>query len=481
MELDKDKDQNLNITTNILWSLAGQLAYQLINIFTIIVLMRWVDPLEFGSFYFVYAVFGVLYLFKDFGFSQAIIHKSHRDENLNNSVFWLTIFTTFFFSISTFLISEYLNLQHPYQEIIYLLIIDFFILSLGIIPLTLLNQNLEFATLQKIKISSSIISSIISVILAIKGFGLFSIAFKVLTFNFISTLLAFLYSKWVPKIEFHFLSLKNESYFSLPLLANNFLNYLVRNVDDLLIGQVIGKQSLGFYNRSYYILLLPINNITGIIGSVLFPSLSKIREDVNRVKLTFFKSLRIISLIISPLMFTIIFNTEQIILIFFGDRWLPMMQTLQILSFLCIFQSIGSMFGVLFLIYGKTKQLWILNIYISIFIIIGIMVGVFYYGSIEKTALCYTVTSILAFVPSIMLTSKIINSSVNQFLRPLILPILMSILSNFICVFTLNYIEINNQILNLFVFVFMSIFIYIGSVFILNPTYLNDFKSIFRK
>lgn len=445
--------------------------------------MRWVSPEEYGEFFLVYTIFGFLYIFRDVGLTSAIIKNNTLNEKLNSSGFWFCFLFAIILSsiiiISSNLIYEII-LNTDLNNISSFLCIDLILGALGIIPLAILNHGLKFKELFYINLFSVLISSTIGIITAINGMGIYSLIFKTISHTFLITLFAFIYSSWRPKLFFSFDSIKQTTSFTIPLIANNLLNYWVRNIDDLLIGRNIGTSSLGFYNRSYQVMILPISNFTSVIGSVLFPSLCKIREKVQIVKGIYITSLRLISLLVTPIMMLLIFFTEEIIIVLFGNEWLPMNNTLKILALLSIFQSIASFVGILFLTYEKTNLLWRMNKFISVYIIIWIIFGVFNFRNIEGVASCYAFASLTALIPSFYISSKIINGNTLDFLSPLTIPFIISILSCTISMILTSEIYIISVIARLIINILLTILFYSIGIWIFGKSYLRDLSKIYK-
>lgn len=116
-----------------------------------------------------------------------------------------------------------------------------------------------------------ILSGFGACIYAFYGGGVYSL---VLQFIVSSLLLAVMYNcssnlKWQFKVTKDSLS-KIKAFSSYQFLFN-LLSYFSRNSDKLLIGKYIGLSQLGYYEKSYRLMMLPLQNITFVISPVLLP------------------------------------------------------------------------------------------------------------------------------------------------------------------------------------------------------------------
>jgi PST family polysaccharide transporter len=81
-----------------------------------------------------------------------------------------------------------------------------------------------------------------------------------------------------------------------------FVNYFALNMDNLLVGRLLGSAPLGFYNLAYNLLVFPSSNISSVVGRVMFPALSIIQHYKQLVRDAYTTANRYIAAISFPLM-----------------------------------------------------------------------------------------------------------------------------------------------------------------------------------
>lgn len=116
--------------------------------------------------------------------------------------------------------------------------------------------------------------------------------------------------------------------------------YIFQNIDNITVGKVLGTTSLGFYQQSYSISTLPVTEIGNIFNKVTFPVYVAIGGDKERLKKAFLKTLGAIALMVIPFAILILIFAHPIILVFLGEKWLPIEPVLKILA---IFGALKSM------------------------------------------------------------------------------------------------------------------------------------------
>jgi len=109
-------------------------------------------------------------------------------------------------------------------------------------------------------------------------------------------------------------------------------NYFFENGDDMVVGKLLGANSLGIYQAAYKLSTLPITEITKVFNQVTFPIYSNISGDVRRLKKAFIKTTITVSMIVIPMGLVLYYFATEIVLIVLGPNWISVIPVLKILS-----------------------------------------------------------------------------------------------------------------------------------------------------
>ena len=203
-----------------------------------------------------------------------------------------------------------------------------------------LYRQLDFKKVGIIRIVSYLIASIVSIIMALRGCGLYSIVAQPIISTIISVLLLLKYVEF-PKFSIYKKETKEIISYSGWLTLGVIFNNITQQLDRLLLPRWISVETLGAYNRPAGFVSTISMKINGIFDTVLFPILSDLQNDKSRVKdilLMATSLLNSFSIILFAIFF---FNAELIITIFFGEQWLDLTAILQIISISLIFNING--------------------------------------------------------------------------------------------------------------------------------------------
>ena len=465
------------------WSFKSQFITQIIQFIVGLLLMRWIAPEDFGKFAMVLIIVSFLQIFRDAGLTVALIQKKNLSEIILSTAFWFQILIGLILSIIIYFSGNFINRiyqETTLDEISFWLSIDFFIGSFGLVPMALLRKELEFKIIFKIQFLAIICSSFCGLYMALMGMGYLSLIGKVVVFTSMSSLGAFLCVKWKPKFRFSNTALKSSLRVGLSDTGNHLLSYIVRNVDDFFIGRLIGSTYLGFYNRAYTIMLLPMINITSVFQNVLFSTWSKMQDDIEGIKSMYIKVSGIIAFITFPLMILLVILAEPIISIMFGEQWLPMTNTLKILSVIGMIQSVSSLVGVIFIVFNKNYLMLKINFITSILTIIIIILSVYIFRSIEMTALIYGVTSLILLYPVFYFASKIMNTTIKKLISPITFPFIFSLITGIVGWLIFYNIPFESILWKLFLTLISSAIFYLTISIIFQVSPINDFQKAFK-
>jgi polysaccharide biosynthesis protein len=207
------------------------------------------------------------------------------------------------------------------------------------------------------------------------------------------------------------------------------INYFSRNLDKLLIGKYMSLSALGYYEKSYRLMMLPLQNITQVITPVMHPIFSDFQNDKEKLATSYERIVRFLSFIGLPLSVLLFFTAEEVTLIIFGDQWLPSVPVFRILSLSVGIQIILSSSGSIFQAAGDTRSLFVCGLFSSILNVSGMLAGIFYFGTLTAVAICIVITFTINFVQCYWMMYRVtFQRNAWIFIRQLLSPLLVSLL-----------------------------------------------------
>jgi O-antigen/teichoic acid export membrane protein len=119
--------------------------------------------------------------------------------------------------------------------------------------------------------------------------------------------------------------------FGLGIYAKRLLDYGTQNLDNLVVGRVLGLTALGLYDKAFHAVNKIAARLTLNGPNVTFRIFALIHEDRERFRRAYRKVVLTATLISYPALATLVVVAPQLFLVLFGERWLAAVAPFQIL------------------------------------------------------------------------------------------------------------------------------------------------------
>ena len=367
--------------TGVLWGTVERFGTQGVQFLFSLILARLLSPSDYGIIAMPLIFLTIAQVFIDSGFANALIRKPDlRDEDLSTALYFSIIVGLFFYLLLYFtspLIAEFYNTP-ILADILKVTALTTLFTPLCTVQQAILTKNVNFKVQARISIIGALVGGILGVGMALKGYGVWSLAVSQALTAFIRTVLLWIWTRWYPRSKWNHNSFKYLWGYGSKLLAAGILDTIYQNIYPLIIGKFYNANSLGFYTRAQQLAYLPTSNVYGIIRRVTFPLLSEIQEEEERLRSVFIKVLRISVYLMFSIMCFIAGASKPIITVLLTDKWSDSIIYLQILSIAMMFRPIDSLNLNLLTVKGRTDLFLKLEIIKKIAGVIILIISIFY-------------------------------------------------------------------------------------------------------
>lgn len=403
-----------------------------ISLAVMAVLARLLTPDDFGIVAIATVFIAFFELFTNIGFSSAIIQNKEltaRDlSNIYSFTLWMGLGLSMLFFASSWGIASYYG-NSTLRSICQILSLNLFLSSASMVPNTLFYKEKQFKLLAIRTLCIQLITGATAIITAWQGAGLYTLTIQPLLSGLLLYLISIKYHPVRPAFTLGLESIRKIWGYSIYQFLFNIINYFTRNLDKLLIGKYLGMDLLGYYEKSYRTMMLPVQNITYVITPVLHPILSDYQHDLHQLRMAHEKMIHLLALIGFPISVLSYFCANEAILILFGEQWQASVPAFQILSFTIGIQLVLSSSGSFFQSGGDTRSMFHCALFAATTSALGLAAGVFYFKTLEAVAWCILVTFLLSFIQCYtLLYRSVFRHSITPFLHNLSMPLAISVL-----------------------------------------------------
>lgn len=374
------------------------------------------------------------------GIADFIIFCNDDDRaKKQNSAFWLNTFLTLIIGLVILISAPIWASMYNDQRIIgiiWLLLIGFIFNMLSSIPIAIFRKNLEYKRMIRTQMTFGTISQLSQIIFVYNGFGVYSLAIPAATIMPVMSVVLFVQSGF--KINFKAFGKeywKEIFSYTKHILGSQILTKLVNEGDTFLVGKFLGLEALGIYDISFKFANLFNQHLLPIVTNISMPLFSNNKEDLQKVKLYYFKMISLIAFVFIPVNIWMVINAKSLIVLIYGNQWTTAVYATQILMFFVIFRTLSSPTSSLYNSLGKP----FIGFYFSIIFTPILLFSLFVSSSYGLIEVCYTVSivRILGSLTHFYLGNKLINSDLMQFFL-ILKPVLISVCLVSLLIIVLN-------------------------------------------
>nr|WP_313257450.1 MOP flippase family protein [Serratia bockelmannii] len=459
-----------------------------IGLLQMAILARLIGPKEFGLLSAAMVIIALADTLSDFGISNSIIQKKDISQDELTSLYWFNVGVGFLVFLIFFVcgkqIAAFLNLP-GLNKLIELISIAFLFIPHGQQYRALLQKELEFSIIGKVEAISFLLGFLFTVCIAFYYPFAISAIWGYLINAASRTVLFYVHGvkMYKPTLSFSLYKIKGNLKFGAYLTADNLVNFINVNISTVVLAKLLGPIAVGGYNLAYNMTVIPPMKLNPIITRVLFPAFSKIQDDIEKLRLNFYKLLSLVGIINFPLLLGLMLVSDNFVLFAFGEKWKFIIPTMQVLCVVGLLRSIGNPIGALLMAKARVDISFKFNVFKTVLFLPTLYIGGLYYG-VEGVAIGFLIVQIVnTFLSYFILIKPVLGNSYREYLLSLLIPLKISLpmlMSVWLFKFFMgHYFSLNNTF-TLFSSIFIGGFIFVITIFLSSSPLLVELKKIIK-
>lgn len=425
------------------WKFAERIGAQGVSFIVSMVLARLLMPEDYGTVAIINIFISIADILLTSGLSSALIQNSKVESKDFSTVFYCNLFLSCVLYILLFLSAPFL--AEAYDLPILKPAIRIFAIRLPIsafqsIQSAIISINMEFKKFFMATIGGTLTSAVVGIALAIKGFGVWALIFQNLTSTFINTIILSISVKWTPKIEFDFRHAKPLINYGWKIMLTDLIGTIFNNLSDFIIGIKYTSSQLAFYSKGKQLPMLVRSNIYTTLISVLFPAMSKVNSNIEELKELTRKSVKMLSYIIFPLMIGMISVANNMTIVLYTEKWLPIVPFVYIVCIEAMISVIGTVTLQSIKSYGRSDLMLKMEFIKKPIMLVSLLIAMKF--GIYAIALTLPLNTILELIINGAVVNRLIGYSLKSQLLDCIPALFYSFIMGIIS-YSIGYIECN--------------------------------------
>jgi PST family polysaccharide transporter len=341
-------------------TLASQGVKFVLQVGSTMVLARLLTPADFGLIAMVSAVTGFVALFRDLGLSMATLQRAEITHAQVSTLFWINVALSVLLSLVVACLAPVVAWAYgePRLALITVALASTFVFGgLAAQHQALLRRQMRFGALALIEIVPMAVGIAMAVLLALSGAGYWALVGMAATTAAATAAAAWAASRWRPGKPSWSRDVREMIAFGGNLTGFHFTNYFGRNADQALIGWSAGPGPVGLYSKAYGLLMMPLVQILGPMGSVALPVLSRLQGQPEEFRRYYLRAIQLLAYGTLPLITLMGVTSAEIVHFLLGPQWAEAGRIFTLLAIAALFQPIFATAGWIHTSLGRTDRL----------------------------------------------------------------------------------------------------------------------------
>ncbi len=402
-----------------IWFSAGFTLVKLLALVRLTILARLLPHDQFGLMAIVVLVVSSLWALSDAGIETAVVQKQQASERWLHTAWqmnWMRGVLLAFICVLT---------AYPASLFFHQPGLTLLLMWAALIPLIhgftslgypLLQKSLDFKKRMWVDISKEGVFTLTSMALALWWRAdVSALIFGLVAGTFAWVVVSFMVHDFRPRWLFDVDSARQLWGFGIHLLGAGVLIFLMTNLDDALVGRLLGMEALGQYAMAFTLAGLLTSQLVDLFNGVLFPALSSIQHDSERIRSVLSTTLRLVSGMLTPIVLAVLLAPDLPVRMALGDGWLIIIPTLLVLVAMGWMRGMGKVFGLAILAMGLARKLhWMKWIEFALFLVL-IVPLVLWWGILGAA-----ITLLMVYTLSLALHIRVLAASLGKIIPLLV-------------------------------------------------------------
>lgn len=349
-----------------LWMFSQAIVTKIAGIATQIALAWLLLPEDYGLIGLAYSIRAFAALVETGGVRLLLVSRQDEYTRLANAGFWYAVSLGLATAGIMALVAPFVARYYQSPELVGLVLVMAVAVpfqSMWVVPSARLDIDLRFRAKAMINIFYWVGGMVLSVVFALWGFGAYSFALPLLITSPLSALFYLMLSR--PPIQWRFQFFQWIAFLRVSslIILTAIFNRIVAMGAPLILGAFYSPNIVGLFYFASALSLQVVSLISSNLAGILFPVLSKIQNDPERLKKAFIRAVRVLALLAIPFSLCIAAIADPLIRLLFADKWLPTIPILQILAIGMAFSASGSIVGSYLVAQKKFRLLLLASVF----------------------------------------------------------------------------------------------------------------------
>lgn len=311
------------------------------------VLARLLTPEDFGLVAFALVLIAIADVVADFGVAQALIYLPESRRRTDAALATALAFSGTLVAVAVLaapLLADFFG-REEVTDLLRVLSLALLLGATASIPEALLRKRLQFRRTVGANLAKASVTGVVSIGLALAGAGPWALVWGQLAGLLVLNVVLWSLVDHRPDLRVWRTDWSEASplvRYGLSVASAMLLSKLVFDVDYIVVGRMLGTESLGYYTLAFRLPELGIISVFFVISAVAFPVYRKAAGDRARLQRGYLSAVRLQSAYGAAAGAGLAVLAPAVVLVVFGPQWRPSIVPLTALAVYAALRSLGA-------------------------------------------------------------------------------------------------------------------------------------------
>jgi len=332
----------------VIWRSGSQIASQVVAWAATLLVIRVLDPADYGLFAMTQVVIVFLNFLNGYGFAGSLIRDPELTEHKIRQAFGMLLLVNAALALLQVALAPLAAAYYRHPQVAELLraqALIFLSTPFISIPEVLLMRTMDFRRQALVNLAATLVSAGVALGCALGGLGVWTLVWAPISLFWTRALGLQLVTRAWHWPSFDFAGAGPMVRFGLALLASTFGWTVMTQADTLIAARKLSPTELGLYTEGLFLTALIASKFVPPLNEVAFSAYARMQEDRAQLGAAFLKAVRLVMLVTCPLYLGLSVAAPDVVAVLLGAKWQAMAPLMTILAFAMPAQTLYILFS----------------------------------------------------------------------------------------------------------------------------------------
>ena len=415
------------VVNGFLWLSVGTFVGQLIGWASTIIVIRLLLPKDYGLMAMASSVISILTTFSELGVGASIVQSERMAEKEIRQINGFVIASSAAGWLLCHMAAPLAALFYHEPDLVLILRvmnINLLLIALYIVPQALFIREMNFRSKATIEVSAHIVSALLTLVLALFGWGVWSLIIGTISLNAIKAIVFNLARavRYLPQFDYR--GAEQHITYGATLTGSRLLYSLYNISDTIIIGKFLGQYALGLYAVALNLASIPAEKVLPLVNQISFSSYARIQDDRERIRRNLLRTTRLIAFSGFPIFWGMAAVAQEAIPIILGAKWASAVLPFQLLCIVLPLKALGPVLASTLNAIGEARISLTNTVFAGVVMVVAFLIGV--QEGIMGVCLAWIVAFPVVFLVTTVRSVRVLGIAVRRYLSEITFPFFAS-------------------------------------------------------